>query len=47
MKKKNYLKPTMEVVKLLHSSLICTISPGGEEGGYIPGMNQDDMNKLA
>ena len=45
MDKKIYLKPTMEVVKLHHSPLICT-SPGGGDA-YIPNMYQDDMNKLA
>ena len=54
MEKKNYVKPSMEVVKLQHQAQLLagsgsgsdTDTPGGGEG-YIPAMYQDDMNKLA
>ena len=50
MEKKNYVKPSMEVVKLQHQAQLLagsdTDTPGSGEG-YIPAMYQDDMNKLA
>ena len=48
MEKKNYVKPSMEVVKLQHQAQLLAGSeiPGSGEG-YIPAMYQDDMNKLA
>ena len=51
MDKKNYVKPSMTVVKLKHRTLFLMQSPGGPGGGggeaYIPAMDRDDMNKLA
>ena len=47
MEKKNYVKPSMEVVKLQHQAQLLDGSPDQGEGGYIPAMYQDDMNKLA
>ena len=55
MEKKKYVKPTMKVVKLRGYANLLQASGGGGEGGggharpigYIPGMYQDDMNKLA
>jgi len=50
MEKKNYVKPSMEVVKLQHQAQLLAGSPldSGDEGStYIPAMYQDDMNKLA
>ena len=51
MEKKNYVKPSMEVVKLQHQAqlLAGTVTPDTPDGGegYIPAMYQDDMNKLA
>ena len=48
MEKKNYMKPSMEVVKLQHQAqLLVDSTPGSGEGTYIPNMYQDDMNKLA
>ena len=46
MEKKNYVKPSMEVVKLQHQAQLLAGSPDNGEG-YIPAMYQDDMNKLA
>ena len=54
MDKKNYVKPSMTVVKLKHRTRLLVGSddpvPGGGEGGHsghIPAMDRDDMNKLA
>ena len=51
MEKKNYVKPSMEVVKLQHQAqLLEGTAPGGGDdpsNTYIPAMYQDDMNKLA
>ena len=52
MDKKNYVKPSMTVVKLKHRTLFLMQSPGGLGGGgdeayNIPAMDRDDMNKLA
>ena len=47
MEKKNYVKPSMEVVKLQHQAQLLAGSVPGDGEGYIPAMNQDDMNKLA
>ena len=49
MDKKNYVKPSMTVVKLKHRTRLLVGSPegGGGEVGHIPAMDRDDMNKLA
>ena len=36
MKKKDYLRPTMQVVKLQQQSIICS-SPGAQVGATMPG----------
>ena len=46
MEKKNYVKPSMEVVKLQHQAQLLAGS-SFDDGTYIPNMYQDDMNKLA
>jgi hypothetical protein len=45
MEKKNYVKPSMEVVKLQHQAQL--LAGSFDDGTYIPNMYQDDMNKLA
>ena len=50
MDKKKYSKPEMKVVLLKHrtSLLVGSDTPsGGGTGGYIPGMGNDELNKLA
>jgi len=47
MEKKNYVKPSMEVVKLQHQAQLLAGSDPDSGEGYIPAMYQDDMNKLA
>ena len=47
MDKKNYVKPSMTVVKLKHRARLLVGSPGGDEAYNIPAMDRDDMNKLA
>ena len=49
MDKKNYVKPSMTVVKLKHRArlLVGSLSPGGDQAYNIPAMDRDDMNKLA
>ena len=46
MENKNYVKPTMRVVELKHRPRLLSGSNTGEQG-YIPGMGNDEMNKLA
>ena len=46
MEKKNYSKPTMNVVKVQPRKMICqSYNNGGE--GYIPSMGSNELNKLA
>ena len=50
MDKKNYVKPSMTVVKLKHRTRLLVGSDtqgGGDEAYNIPAMDRDDMNKLA
>lgn len=54
MEKNNYVKPTMRVVELKHRTCLlvgsdsgATESDGPNNSGYIPGMSNDEMNKLA
>ena len=52
MDKKKYSKPEMKVVLLKHrpSLLAGSDTPSGDgtgTGSYIPGMDNEDMNKLA
>ena len=46
MEKKDYVKPSMKVVKYQqHGILLYSDGNGGE--GYIPGMAPEEQNKLA
>ena len=46
MDKKNYMKPTIMVVKL-HQWTPVLLNVSYEPGGYIPGMAPEEQNKLA
>ena len=45
MKKNNYVKPTMRVVELKHRTNLILLQSGEET--YIPGMSNQELNKLA
>ena len=47
MDKKKYYKPEMKVVLLKHRPSLFADPSGGGTGGYIPGMGNDELNKLA
>lgn len=46
MKKKTYLKPSMQVVELRRHQPLLDGSPTGPDIGYIPNM-REDMNQMA
>ena len=45
MEKKNYVKPSMKVVKFQQHGIL--LYSGGGTGSYIPGMAPEEQNKLA
>ena len=48
MSKKNYSKPTMRVYKLQHQPRLLDAShPDARPRSYIPGIDNDEMNRLA